>query len=339
MKTNLKKGIGVCILSFAFLLAAAGSGESTNSGGTKVGEVGDSKSQSDSKDKSDSAKENNDSADENDSNSEETVLKEEYFVGDVLQNGGLKMVYKSSGVYYTDNEFMQPEEGKKYIFLEFYCENTGDSDLSVSSFSFECYADGYACDAMYSGDNTLSATLSAGRSTTGKVYFTVPENAEEIQIEYETNYFKNGKVKFIYEGEKDSGFVAEKNTSGSEKTFNVGDIVQGDGLVISYLSKGEYTSDNMYITPKEGYHYIYCEFECENTSKSDQSVTVYDFDCYADGVSCDAFYGMDNSLSGSISPSRKVKGTVAFEVPIDAATIEVEYLNNYWTSDRIIFTY
>ena len=86
-------------------------------------------------------------------------------------------------------------------------------------------------------------------------------------------------------------------------------------------------------------HYIYCEFECENTSKSDQSVTVYDFDCYADGVSCDAFYGMDNSLSGSISPSRKVKGTVAFEVPIDATTIEMEYLNNYWTSDRIIFTY
>lgn len=118
MKTNLKKGIGVCILSFAFLLAAAGSGESSNSGGTKVGEVADSKSQTDNKEKSAEGENNSeDVKEENESDSEETVLKEEYHVGDELKNGDLKILYKSSGIYSTDNEFLQPEEGKNIFSL------------------------------------------------------------------------------------------------------------------------------------------------------------------------------------------------------------------------------
>ena len=45
----------------------------------------------------------------------------------------------------------------------------------------------------------------------------------------------------------------------------------------------------------------------------------------------------DDNLSAALSAGRKVKGTVTFEVPIGAATVEVEYLTNFWTSNRVVF--
>lgn len=60
-------------------------------------------------------------------------------------------------------------------------------------------------------------------------------------------------------------------------------------------------------------------------------------DCFADGVSCDAAYFRDDNLSATLSAGRKAKGTVTFEVPLDAKIVEVEYLTNYWTSNRVVF--
>ena len=102
---------------------------------------------------------------------------------------------------------------------------------------------------------------------------------------------------------------------------------------------GEYHSDNQFIQPTDGYHYIYCELECENTAEKDydEYVSYFCFDCYADGVSCEALYSMDDALSATISAGRKAKGTVAFEVPYGAKVVEVEYLTNVWTSNRIVF--
>ena len=45
----------------------------------------------------------------------------------------------------------------------------------------------------------------------------------------------------------------------------------------------------------------------------------------------------DDNLSATLSAGRKVKGTVTFEVPVDATVVEVEYLTNFWTSNRVVF--
>ena len=95
----------------------------------------------------------------------------------------------------------------------------------------------------------------------------------------------------------------------------------------------------MFDVPKEGYHYVYIELEFENISDSDKYVSYFEFDCFADGASCDAYYGMDSNLSATLSPGRKTKGTVAFEVPVNAANVEIEYLTNLFTSNRIVFSY
>ncbi len=267
----------------------------------------------------------------------EEEVKTVYYVGDILEDGDMRIVYTASGDYVSDNEFTQPKEGNKFIFLQFAFENMSESkDASVSFYSFECYADGYNAEMFYGGDEDLSATLSAGRTTIGRVYFEVPAGAADIEVEYTTNVFTSDKITFVFEGEKDSGYVPAANTASTEGAYNVGDIVESDKMRITYLSCSEYASDNMFIQPKEGYHFVTCEFEFENLETSDETVTAFEFDCYADGAAMERTY-TESDISATISAGRKAKGTVTFEVPLDASVVEVEYLTNYWTSKRVVF--
>ena len=280
----------------------------------------------------------NDTNSTSDNKSKEPA-KTEYYVGDTIEDGNTKIVFISSGEYAEENEFMQPAEGKKYIFLQFAFENISKTtDTSISSYSFECYADGYAAEMYYGGNDDLSATLSAGRATTGCIYFEVPADAEVVEVEYKTNVFSEKKIKFIFEGEKDSGYVQQLNTTPTAGAYKVGDVVESSRLNITYLSCEEYVSDNMFVVPAEGYRFVTCEFEFENVGTSDEFVSSFEFDCYADGMNCKGVYIRDDELSATLSAGRKTKGTVTFEVPIDAEVIEVEFLSNYWTSNRMVFT-
>lgn len=244
----------------------------------------------------------------------------------------------ASGEHVEDNQFLQPKDGNKYVFLELAFINTSKSDKSISMYSFDGYADGYAVEMYYGGDEDLSATLSPGRSTSGYLYFEVPVDAQEIEIEYTPNFFLSDKITFAFDGEADSGYVLEANTSRSDGALSVGESVQGSNVTITYLSSGTWESDNMFVVPRDGYHFVSVELEFENTGSSDKSVSSFSFDCYADGISCEQSFYRDDDLSATISAGRKAKGTVTFEVPDNASVIEVEYVDNVWTSDRIVFT-
>ena len=331
VKGGIFKWIVIAIVAIVLISSIAGSGDDSEKDTHKVGEVS-----------STADKNNTDTTPNSNENNKDVVAdpaKAEYYVGDILEDGNTKIVFMSSGDYVEENEFLQPADGNKYIYLQFAFENISDSsDTSVSSYNFECFADGYATDMYYGGEEDLSATLSAGRSTTGYIYFEVPTEAKSIEVEYETNFFTEEKIKFIFEGNKDSGYVQETNTKPTENAYGVGDIVESSRLKITYLSCEEYESDNMFIVPADGYRFISCEFEFENIGSSDEYVSSFDFDCYADGIACKASFAREDDLSATLSAGRKTKGTVTFEVPLDATVIEVEYLSNYWTSNRVVFS-
>ncbi len=318
-----------------FIYAAVSEDTEEKSGTKKIGEV----SQPNSVSEEDSTAAVYETENASDADREEAEEDTVYHVGDILLDGSLKIVYMSSGEYTEDNEYMQAAEGNKFIYIQLAFINTSEkSDASVSMYSFEGYADGYSVDMYYGGEDTLSSTLSAGRSVSGYLYFEVPEDAQDIEIEYETNIITGSKINFVYEGDLDSGYVLETNTEASEGALHVGDMYESNKFNITYLQCFTDQSDNMFITPKDGYHYVTCEFEFENVSSSDRSVSFYSFDCYADGVACDQSYYRDDAISAELSSGRKTKGTVTFEVPDDAQTVEVEFLDNYWTSSRIVFS-
>lgn len=341
MKKNLKLvPMLLCICLFAAFALGSGSSDSGSSEPVKVGEVTDAGNTSDSNTAVNITTENNE-PEKNTASSTPTPAatnKTEYKVGETFTKDGLNITYVSSGDWESDNEFITPAEGKKFIRLLFHVDNQSKSDKSVTSFSFKCYADGYDCSQKYNDDD-LSASLSSGRTADGAVYFEVPTDAKEIEVEYEYDIFSDKKVKFIFEGNNDSGLTFEKNTAVSANAFHVGDIIETKKLKITYLKAAEYKSDNMFLQPDEGNKYAYIELEFENLSDSDQTVSYFSFGCYADGSSCSGFYGMDDALSASISAGRKAKGTVAFQVPTDAATVEFEFEDNFWTESKIVFLY
>ncbi len=313
----------LCICLFSAFALGSGSSDSSSTNAQKVGEISPS---------------TDNTANSSEVSESTTNEQTEYYVGDTLSKDGLNITYVSSSNYTSDNQFIQPAEGNKFIRLFFHVDNQSGSDKSVTTYDFNCYADGYECSTSYQNDD-LSASLSNGRSTDGALYFEVPADAQEIEVEYEIDWLSNQKVKFIFEGDKESGLVFEKNTNSSENAFHVGDIIETKNLKISYIKAEEYNSDNTFLQPEEGKKYVYIELEVENLSDSDQSISYFSFECYADGVACDAFYGMEDSLSATLSAGRKAKGTIAFEVPIDAQIVEFEFEDNFWTDEKIIFKY
>ncbi len=118
-----------------------------------------------------------------------------YRVGDVINANGLKIAYTSAEKWVENNQFLQPDEGYMYIRLYLSVENTSDSDKYISSFEFTCYADGKKEQSKYLTSDALEGgTLSSGRKDEGYIYFMVPEDASEIEVEYETSFLTGKKA-------------------------------------------------------------------------------------------------------------------------------------------------
>lgn len=137
--------------------------------------------------------------------------------------------------------------------------------------------------------------------------------------------------------EVESEVAAESDVT---KKYNVGELFTNDYINVSYLDCGEFTNVSEYFEPKEGNKVIYASFEFENVSDRDQVVSSYDFNCYADGYSCEGYFATEDSIfSDTLSSGRKIKGNIYFEVPKDATDIEFEFDTNFWTSENIVFVY
>ncbi len=142
--------------------------------------------------------------------------------------------------------------------------------------------------------------------------------------------------------ETDSNEAESETEQTEEKSniFEVGDVVETNNFRITYVSAGEYKSDNEFLQPKDGYVYWQFEFKFENISDTDQVVSsLMDWECYADNAKVDQTYtiGDNNGLDATLSAGRETQGTIYYEVPADAQNVELEYDINYWQSDKIIF--
>lgn len=121
--------------------------------------------------------------------------------------------------------------------------------------------------------------------------------------------------------------------------FYAGDIVETEDLKITFISASQYQEENEFMQPKEGFEYWKFDFEFENISDSDQAVSsMMDWECYADNSKADqSWIGDENGLDATLSSGRKASGSVYFEIPIGAESIELEYDINFWQSDKIVF--
>lgn len=135
----------------------------------------------------------------NNNTTEKTEKAENIFnVGDSVTDGGLKITYVSAEEWSGYDQYSKPAEGNKIIKVAFDFSNEGDVDAYINS--FYCYADNQTASDYLNIDDYFSVyTLSAGRSTSGNFYFEVPADAEEIELEYEVNFWTDKKAIFKVE--------------------------------------------------------------------------------------------------------------------------------------------
>lgn len=128
-----------------------------------------------------------------------TPVKTEFIAGEIYEDSYIAIKYVSKNTNFTKyNKYADVKKTQKVIQATFEFENVGEPDQLVTSYDFECYADGYACETFYSvDDSSFSANLSAGKKTKGNVYFLVPKDAKEIYLEYETDFWSDEKIKFV----------------------------------------------------------------------------------------------------------------------------------------------
>lgn len=119
--------------------------------------------------------------------------------GDVVEVGNVKITFTDCNADWTDyNQYMEPQSGNKVVRAEFTFENTGSADEVLNS--LDCYADNVSCEEYFYADDYKSPTLeslSSGRVLNAVVYFEVPENAEEIVLEYAASYWTSDHITFV----------------------------------------------------------------------------------------------------------------------------------------------
>lgn len=64
-----------------------------------------------------------------------------YNIGDTLDANGLKITLNEISDWNSDNMFIQPKDGYKYIRAYFIMKNTNKTDRLLGSYDFSCYAD------------------------------------------------------------------------------------------------------------------------------------------------------------------------------------------------------
>lgn len=130
----------------------------------------------------------------------------------------------------------------------------------------------------------------------------------------------------------------EQSEQEENKQFIAGDTVETSDLKITFTKAGKYKSDNQFLQPEKGNIYYRGQFEFENISDSDQTISsMMDWEFYADGYSMKQSWIEDDQIDATLSPGKKVKGSVYFEVPKGSEEILIEYKTNFWNSDRVTF--
>ena len=134
-----------------------------------------------------------------------------------------------------------------------------------------------------------------------------------------------------------------ENVDDKENIISKGDVFEANGLKVTIkeisTNYTDYEDPYGIYAPKEGYKYVSVSFTYENTGKSDAYVSIYDYDCYADGTLCEQSYHFDNDfINANLSSGRNVSFTTYYVVPVDAKDVELEYTSNIWTSKKVIIT-
>ena len=122
-------------------------------------------------------------------------------INEPVQINDIKITLKSVDKDFKDYaSYAIIDDDCKVLRADFEFENLEEYSKTVSHSYFECYADKFSCDEFsYVDDSYFYETIEPGGKTTGSVYFEIPKDADNIEIEYEPYSLFEEKIVFNIE--------------------------------------------------------------------------------------------------------------------------------------------
>ena len=102
--------------------------------------------------------------------------------------------------------FVTPDDGKKFLILEFEITNNSSNSINISSMaSFEAYCDDYSLneDFMasqlpeFNGKSQLDGTVSAGKKMNGIIAYQVPIDFKNFEVNVTPDFWTTKDIKFV----------------------------------------------------------------------------------------------------------------------------------------------
>ena len=140
---------------------------------------------------------------------QEPAAKQQLFnLGDTVSMGNLEVTLNSAR-WDSGSQFMQPDEGERWLVLDVTIENKADEAAAISSLlMFSLYdEDDYSCDMEIFADTkgSLDGEIGAGRRMRGEIAFSVEENHNQWKFIFEPNIFGFGQAIYLINAEDVSG--------------------------------------------------------------------------------------------------------------------------------------
>ena len=131
--------------------------------------------------------------------------------------------------------------------------------------------------------------------------------------------------------------VEEKNE------FYVGETAELKGVSVTLVNVTESTGSE-FNTPTDGNVFVLCEFEIENNSDKEITVSsMMSFEAYCDDYTCTFSLtalmekGNKNQLDGTVAAGKKFNGVIGYEVPADWSELEIRFTPDFWSGKDIVF--
>lgn len=132
-------------------------------------------------------------------------------------------------------------------------------------------------------------------------------------------------------------------TTATTNGFAVGEAAQQKDVIVTLVGVTESTGSN-FASPAEGNVFVLCEFNIENNSSKELSISsMLSFEAYCDDYACSFSFSAllakedKNQLDGTVAPGKKLNGVVGYEVPADWKELEVHFTPDVWFGKSMIF--
>ena len=132
--------------------------------------------------------------------------------------------------------------------------------------------------------------------------------------------------------------------SATQNVFGVGDMVKLNNVIVTLVGVDE-SRGGEFMEPDEGKVFLICEFEIENASDQDITVSsLLSFEAYVDDyatmLDISATVSADKQqLDGSIAAGKKMNGVVGYAVDADWSELEIRFMPDFVSGKEIVFQY